>query len=242
MEKTSGQEAVSGRMRRTHPAAVLVSILVRSRSDSGTWHRYPSTALDQASDATPEFPYAIPLPRWGRWVQRLRAKVGEAGIEAALLVLFCATPAGAQVVDNTLPTEQVVISASRSGGVRSDLLGSSATVLLPIDFQLRQIDIVSDILRDVPGVAVSRTGPVGQLTQVRIRGAEANHTLVLIDGIKASDPFYGEFDFATLIADDVAKVEVLRGEQSALYGSDAIGGGGAQLTPPPAPTPRPPPP
>src|SRR5258706_11129128 len=77
MEKTSVQEAVSGRMRRTHPAAVLVSILVRSRSDSGTWHRYPSTALDQASDATPEFPYAIPLPRWGRWVQRLRAKVGE---------------------------------------------------------------------------------------------------------------------------------------------------------------------
>jgi vitamin B12 transporter len=57
-----------------------------------------------------------------------------------------------------------------------------------------------------------------------MRGAEANHTLVLIDGIKASDPFYGEFDFATLIADDVAKIEVLRGEQSALYGSDAIGG------------------
>jgi vitamin B12 transporter len=141
-----------------------------------------------------------------------------------LLVFFCATTAGAQTVDNSLPTEQVVISASRAGGVRSDLLGSSATVLLPIDFQLRQIDIVSDILRDVSGVAVSRTGPVGQLTQVRIRGAEANHTLVLIDGIKASDPFYGEFDFATLIADDVAKVEVLRGEQSALYGSDAIGG------------------
>jgi len=125
---------------------------------------------------------------------------------------------------DTPPTEQVVISASRAGGVRSDLLGGSATVLNPIDFEERQIVIVSDILRDVPGVAVSRTGPVGQLTQVRIRGAEANHTLTLIDGIKASDPFYGEFDFATLIADDVAKVEVLRGEQSALYGSDAIGG------------------
>ncbi len=149
---------------------------------------------------------------------------GGRWVPGAIVALGVAGPAGAQVVDNTLPTEQVVISASRSGGVRGDLLGSSATVLLPIDFELRQIDIVSDILRDVPGVAVSRTGPVGQLTQVRIRGAEANHTLVLIDGIKASDPFYGEFDFATLIADDVAKVEVLRGEQSALYGSDAIGG------------------
>ena len=83
-------------------------------------------------------------------------------------------------------------------------MGSSATILEPIDLQQRQTVIVSDILRDVPGVAVSRTGPVGQFTQVRMRGAEANHTLVLIDGIKASDPFYGEFEFETLIADDVA--------------------------------------
>jgi vitamin B12 transporter len=120
--------------------------------------------------------------------------------------------------------EQVVVSASLLGAVRTDLLTSSATVLTPIDLQDRQTQIVSDILRDVPGVAVNRGGAVGSLTQVRIRGAESNHTLVMIDGIKASDPFSGEFDFATLIADDVAKVEVLRGEQSALYGSDAIGG------------------
>jgi len=120
--------------------------------------------------------------------------------------------------------ERVVISASLLGSVPSDLLTSSASVLTPLDLQLRQTEIVSDILRDVPGVAVNRGGAVGAFTQVRIRGAESNHTLVLIDGIKASDPFFGEFDFATLIADDVARVEVLRGEQSALYGSDAIGG------------------
>ncbi|PMV78939.1 TonB-dependent receptor, partial [Pseudomonas sp. FW306-2-2C-B10A] len=79
----------------------------------------------------------------------------------------------------------------------------------------------SDILRDVPGVAVSRIP--GQ-TQVRLRGAEANHTLELIDGIEVSDPYAGEFDFGTLIADDFARVEVLRGQQSSIYGSDAIGG------------------
>ena len=129
----------------------------------------------------------------------------------------------AQTADDALG-EHVVVTASRLGSIRTDLLGSSATVLEPLDLQLRQTEIVSDVLRDVPGVAVSRGGPIGQLTQVRIRGAEANHTLVMIDGIKASDPFFGEFDFATLIADDVARVEVLRGEQSALYGSDAIGG------------------
>jgi vitamin B12 transporter len=133
-----------------------------------------------------------------------------------------ALPALAQ--SDNAPPENVIVTASRLGGIRSDLLGSSATVLEPIDLEERQVVIVSDALRDVAGVAVSRAGPVGQFTQVRIRGAEANHTLVLIDGIKASDPFFGEFEFETLIADDVARVEVLRGEQSALYGSDAIGG------------------
>jgi vitamin B12 transporter len=135
-----------------------------------------------------------------------------------------ATPGFSQTTADEALGEAVVVTASRLGGIRTDLLGSSATVLEPLDLQLRQTEIVSDVLRDVPGVAVNRAGPVGQLTQVRIRGAEGNHTLVMIDGIKASDPFFGEFDWATLIADDVVRVEVLRGEQSALYGSDAIGG------------------
>src|SRR5262245_58184556 len=128
----------------------------------------------------------------------------------------------AQVRDE--PPERVLITASLIGAVRTDLLGSSATVLAPIDLENRQVRVVSDVLRDVPGVAVNRIGAVGQLTQVRLRGAEANHTLTMIDGIKASDPFFGEFDYGALIADDVARIEVLRGEQSALYGSDAIGG------------------
>ncbi len=138
--------------------------------------------------------------------------------------LACAAePALAQVVDME-PPERVLVTASLLGAVRADLLGSSATIIEPIDLQNRQVRIVSDALRDVPGVAVNRLGAVGQFTAVRLRGAEGNHTLTLIDGIKASDPFSGEFDFGTLIADDVARIEVLRGEQSALYGSDAIGG------------------
>jgi vitamin B12 transporter len=133
-----------------------------------------------------------------------------------------AAPGFAQITED--PPERVVITASLLGAVRSDRLGSSATILNPIELENRQTRIVSDILRDVPGVAVNRLGPVGQFTQVRLRGAEGNHTLALIDGMKVSDPFAGEFDFGTLLADEVARVEVLRGEQSALYGSDAIGG------------------
>ena len=149
----------------------------------------------------------------------MKNKTSMVGAAACLFAIPVCAPAAEDALTD------VVVTATRAGdGVRADLLGASFTVIGPKDMEERQIRIVSDVLRDVPGVAVNRTGGVGGMTQVRMRGAEGNHTLVLIDGIKASDPYYGEFDFATLTADDVAKVEVLRGQQSALYGSDAIGG------------------
>lgn len=121
--------------------------------------------------------------------------------------------------------EMIVVTASRSGdAVPAHLIGSSVTVLDSDALDKRQTRVLSDILRDVPGVAVSRTGAVGNSTQIRIRGSEANHLLIFIDGIKATDPYRGDYDFSALIADENARVEVLRGQQSALYGSDAIGG------------------
>lgn len=151
-------------------------------------------------------------------------------VAAAVAALLPAVSAQAQGSGNAPaeaddPLDLVVIIATRANeGVRADLLGSSFTVLQAEDLEQRQTRYVSDILRDVPGVSVSRSGSLGGLTQVRMRGTESNHTLVMIDGIEASDPFAGEFDFATLITDDIARIEVLRGQQSALYGSDAIGG------------------
>lgn len=120
--------------------------------------------------------------------------------------------------------DTIVVTASRGEGIAIDTLGSSVTVIKPVDLVDRQTVIVSDVLRDVPGVSVNRTGPVGGLTQVRIRGAEGDHTLVLIDGIEAADAYSGDYSFAMLVSDPGARIEVLRGEQSALYGSDAIGG------------------
>jgi vitamin B12 transporter len=157
------------------------------------------------------------------------AIVSTLALCAGLAMPMLATPALAQS-DPTAPNvdkdgNQIVVTATRSGDpIPTDLLGASVTVLDDAALQERQTRVVSDILRDVPGLAVSRTGAIGGMTQVRIRGAEGNHTLVLIDGIKASDPYYGEYDFGTLLADEDARIEVLRGQQSALYGSDAIGG------------------
>ena len=145
-------------------------------------------------------------------------------ILSSLTALAAALPATAVLAETPAPAvvDTLVVTATRSGRTQSpDQIGGAVTVLSPEVLERRQLRDVSEILRDVPGVAVSRIP--GQ-TQVRLRGTEGNHTLVLIDGIEVSDPFAGEFDFGSLIADDAARVEVLRGQQSALYGSDAIGG------------------
>lgn len=104
-------------------------------------------------------------------------------------------------------------------------VGSSVTVITAQDLERRQTSFVGDILREVPGVVVNRSGGFGSLTEVRIRGAEANQVLVLIDGIEVSDPAAGsQFDFSTLTADQIERIEVIRGAHSTIYGGEAIGG------------------
>jgi vitamin B12 transporter len=82
---------------------------------------------------------------------------------------------------------------------------------------------VADLLRSVPGFSVSHTGVAGSQTQVRVRGAEANHILVLIDGVRANDPATGdEFRWEYLSTGNIERIEIVRGPQSSLWGSDAV--------------------
>ena len=144
-----------------------------------------------------------------------------------LALTLAPTAAGAQDAPDTtssLALPEISVLATRTPRP-IDQIGSALTVITREDLERRQTRILSDVLREVAGVAVSRTGPTGALTQVRIRGAEGNHTLVLINGIEANDPASGrEFDFANLLTSDIERIEILRGPQSALYGSEAIGG------------------
>ncbi|MEM6538748.1 MAG: TonB-dependent receptor, partial [Pseudomonadota bacterium] len=103
-------------------------------------------------------------------------------------------------------------------------LGNAITVIDAEKLESTGITYVSDALRQVPGLAVNRTGPFGGITQVRVRGAEANQVLVLLDGVDISPAGSGETDLSTLLAGDIQRLEVLRGPQSGLYGSNALAG------------------
>ena len=132
------------------------------------------------------------------------------------------SPAAGEAVEQ-LP--EIVVSASRVP-LEAKAVGSAVTVITAEEIERKQARVVSDLLREVPGVAVHRSGPPGTETAVRIRGGEAGHTLVIIDGVKVNDPADGNatYNFGHLLTADIERIEVLRGPQSGLYGSDAIAG------------------
>jgi vitamin B12 transporter len=115
------------------------------------------------------------------------------------------------------------VPSPATSGIPLDEIGTSVSVVTGGDFRRQQIDHAADALRSLPGVAVNRSGGPQSLTAIRIRGAEANHTLVLIDGVEVNSSD-GVFDFSNLMTEDIDRVEVLRGPQSGLYGSGALGG------------------
>ena len=123
-----------------------------------------------------------------------------------------------------IDTDQIVITASRAPEKESD---TAASVTIIDARRIARLDepLARSLIRLVPSAAVSSSGPAGSFTEVRLRGAEANHTLLFIDGIRANDPATGDQPrFDLLNVDIVSRIEVVRGPQSALWGSDAIGG------------------
>ena len=121
--------------------------------------------------------------------------------------------------------DEVVVTATRSPQPLYRV-GSSITVLNKEAIESSQAVAVSDLLIQTPGVSFSRNGGVGGTTSLRIRGAETDQTTVLIDGVKINDPSSpgGGYNFADLLVGDINRIEILRGAQSTLWGSQAIGG------------------
>ncbi|KAA9130302.1 TonB-dependent receptor [Marinihelvus fidelis] len=146
---------------------------------------------------------------------------------ACLLSGFFVLGAQAQVnePDDEAPLDlgETVVTAALTPLAVNDV-AASVTIITREQIEQKQARYLSDLLRDVPGFAVSQSGGPGALTQVRVRGTEANQLLVLIDGIRANDPAGAdEFQFAYALTDDIERIEIVRGPQSATWGSDAVG-------------------
>jgi len=145
----------------------------------------------------------------------------------SLAILLCTTAAFGPAIaatgdDNSQELDNIIVTASRSPLAKVNV-GSSTTVITYQQIQRRQARYVTDLLRSVPGFSVSHSGTTGSQTQVRVRGAEANHVLVLIDGVRANDPAGGdEFRWELLSTNNVERIEIVRGPQSSLWGSDAV--------------------
>jgi vitamin B12 transporter len=149
--------------------------------------------------------------------------------------LFCSTTvlvlaaASAHADDGALRNasfnESVVVSATRLAMPIREI-GSSVSVITAADIAARQQSSLADVLRSVPGLNITQSGGEGAPASIFMRGTNSNHVKVILDGIDIGDPSSptGAADISKLLAGDIQRVEVLRGPQSGLYGSDALGG------------------
>lgn len=119
----------------------------------------------------------------------------------------------------------IVVTATRTPQPLNRV-GQSITSVDAAELERRQTTTVAEVLRTLPGVAIARNGGIGGTTSVFIRGAESDQTVALIDGVKINDPSApgGGFNFGNLLVGNIARIELLRGPSSVIWGSQAIGG------------------
>ena len=124
-----------------------------------------------------------------------------------------------------LAENSMLITATKTPS-NIDTLGSSVSLITAKDIDRKQYASLDEVLMSVPGLNVVQSGGKGAQTSVFLRGTNSEHVLVLIDGVEMNDPSTpnGAFDFSNFLIEGIESIEVVRGSQSVLYGSDAIGG------------------
>ncbi len=136
---------------------------------------------------------------------------------AGLLLLSAAVQA-----DDHQELSDLIVTAGIAP-IASDQYGGTVTVITAADIAASQASYLSDVLRQVPGFAINQSGGPGTQTQLRVRGSEANHVLVLLDGVRLNDPTASdEFLFNYGLLNNVERIEIIRGPQSAIWGTDAV--------------------
>jgi vitamin B12 transporter len=143
----------------------------------------------------------------------------------ALLIGLILIPTFPYAQEKEITLEKVVVTATRVETPIEEI-ASSITVISSKEIERKQKTTVLETLRNIPGLDVVQTGGVGSHTSIFLRGTNSEHTLVMIDGVEVNDPISPgrSYDFAHLTVDNIERIEIIRGPQSTLYGSDAIGG------------------
>lgn len=154
----------------------------------------------------------------------LELRVAVDGFRAAVVALDGspqATAVGDVALGISAVSESLIVSAAQVE-IPLSQASSAVTIITGAELEARQVTTVADALRQVPGLTIARSGGPGALTAIFPRGGESDYTLVFLDGIQLN-AFGGGFDFAHLSTANIDRIEVVRGPQSALYGSNAIG-------------------
>ena len=143
----------------------------------------------------------------------------RAGLAAGALIAASGLAHG-----QAIPLPELIVVSPSLVPIEAQKSGSSVSAMTGEQIRQMGFSQLSDVMRTFPGMSVSQLGTRGTLTQFRVRGAEANHLLVVIDGVPANAVGDGEFNFADIPVDDIQQVELLRGPQSGLYGANAHSG------------------
>lgn len=147
-------------------------------------------------------------------------------LAAVLAGLFSlsSTQAFSQSDRNAIPVlDEIVVTATRTARTADESL-ASVTVISRRDIEASQANSLDEVLRAVPDLDLSRNGGYGKSTSLFLRGTNAGHVLVLVDGVRAASATLGTFAWENLRPEQVERIEIVRGPRAALYGSDAVGG------------------
>jgi len=152
----------------------------------------------------------------------------RARLSAVVPLIFCLPAAWCQQLPSSPPApadqlQQVIVTAARVPEPE-DRSFFSVTVLTRADIEARQVLSVQDLLAGLAGLNVDNSGGLGQQSSVFIRGADSDHTLLLIDGVRVGSATLGIAPFEIIPLEQIDHIEVVRGPRSTLYGSDAVGG------------------
>ena len=144
-------------------------------------------------------------------------------MKRVLFAVFLAVPVFAQSTHNHKPPSRIVVTASSLPETVA-ATPASVTVITREDIDARAARDVADVLREVPGLVLARSGSPGKATSLFTRGAASTQTLVMWNGIVLNNPYFSGYDWGRFSTAGVEQIEVVRGPFSALYGSEAMAG------------------